>query len=139
MKTRDIPINEFFDVLQQEYFYYDYRSKLYPLKEDKDHFNKIKEHKKKKIIDIAARNNLLSIFSSEDKMREVRKSFFDENGIPIRLAKRDWYFYYKLGTCFSFEGEQVYLKSYNKERNIAKVQIRDEVITVNLQRIRRIV
>ena len=139
MKDRDIPIYDFLEILQKEYFYYEYRTKIYPIKEDRENFKKVMEFKKAKILDISNKNGLNNIFNNEEKLIKIRESFFDENGIPVRLAKRDWYFYYKIGSAFSYKGEQVFLKSYDLIKNTAKVKKGEDLIDVNLQEIRKII
>lgn len=138
-KDRDISILEYFNVLQSEYIYFELRSKIYPAAKDKNYFRKVMEFKESKIRDISGKNNLISIFDSEHKMNDFRKMFFDSNGMPKRLGKRDWYFYYKIDSDFSYMGEGVKLKKYDIDEKIAIVQLdTGDMIQVALTQISRI-
>ena len=138
-KDRDISILDYFKVLQQEFLYFELKVKIYPSAKDKEYFKKIMDFKKSKIIDIAEKNSLSTIFDSDVNMEESRALFFNEYGNPNRLGKRDWYFYYKIGADFSYEGKGVKIKRYNLTVKVASIELDSgEVIEVSLDDISRI-
>jgi hypothetical protein len=138
-KDRDISILEYFNVLQQEYLYFELKTKIYPSAKDKEYFRRVMHFKKSKIEDIAEKNSLDSIFISDEMMEEARSYFYNEHGVPNRLGKRDWYFYHKVGTDFSYEGKGVRLQKYDKEKNWAEViNDKEDIIEVSLDVIARI-
>ena len=138
-KDRDISILEYFNVLQSEYIYFELRSKIYPSSKDKLYFRKVMEFKESKINDISQKNNLISIFDSEHKLNDFRTNFFNEFGNPKRLGKRDWYFYYKIDSDFSYMGEGVKLKKYDLDDHKAIIQLSSgDMVQVSLDEISRI-
>lgn len=137
-KDRDISILDYFNVLQQEYLYFEVKSKIYPSSSDKDYFKRVMYFKQKKIEDIAQKNNLDSMFDSDKKLQEVRDEFFNVSGNPTRLGKRDWYFYYKPGSDFSYNGKGVKMVSYDMDNNSAVVKTEQGEIEVSLDDISRI-
>lgn len=138
-KDRDISILEYFKALQQEYLYFEVKSKIYPSSKDKAYFKKVMEYKKNKIEDISNKNNLDSIFNSEAILEDFVLDFFDEFGNPKRLGKRDWYFYYKLGSDFSYDGKGVKLRKYDLDLRTAEIELESgETKEVGLDEISRI-
>lgn len=138
-KDRDISILDYFNVLQQEYLYFELKVKIYPSSKDKEYFKKIMDFKKDKVIDIAEKNLLSTIFDSDENMEEHRAIFFNEFGNPNRLGKRDWYFYYKLGSDFSYDRKGVKLKRYNLTERSATIEIgKGETKQVSIDEISRI-
>lgn len=138
-KDRHISILDFFKILQQEYLYFELKVKIYPSSKDKEYFKEVMEYKKNKIKDIATKNSLETLFDSEENMMKARNTFFDKNGNPNRLGKRDLYFYYKLGSDFSYEGEGVKIRRYNLDEREASIELPSgELETVSFDSISRI-
>lgn len=106
VKTRNLSIAEYFDVLQDEYMVAEFRKKIYFSPKDKSFYNRVMEHKREKIENISNRNNLDSIFNSELKRKEVQDKLFDHLGRPkFKLSDKDITNYYNPGNEFSYEGK----------------------------------
>lgn len=105
-KTRNLSVSEYFEVIQKEYLIANFRKKIYYNPKDKKYYEKVMRFKRQKIEDIAKRNNLLSIFNSEDKMNEIRNELFDKLGKPkFQLNETDLRNYYSAGNDFQWNGE----------------------------------
>ena len=105
-KTRNLSIAEYFLQLQREYIIADFRRKIYFSVKNKNYWTKVCGYKKERIIDIAKRNRLHSIFNSEEKMNELRNELFDHNGKPkFKMTVEDINNYYSNGSEFSCRGE----------------------------------
>ena len=64
------------------------------------------EFKREKIHDIANRNKLTSIFTSPEKMRDVKAELFDPLNRPMfAMSPKDWVNYYSVNSDFSYRGE----------------------------------
>jgi len=137
-KDRDISILDYFNVLQQEYLYFELKTKVYPSHKDKAHFRKVMELKRSKIEDIADKNRLTSMFNDDEKMSVQRSEFYNDGGIPKQLGNRDWYYYYKLGSDFSYQGKGVKLFSYDRPNQTAVVIEDDDEKLVDITEIARI-
>lgn len=108
LKSRHLSIFELFEVLQLEYMTAELRKRIYPKLSDKSYYMKVMSFKKDKVIDIATRNNLSSIFSSKDEKRNLYNKFYNEKGLPNfvyrneydreKLALQDRAHYYVKGT-----------------------------------------
>lgn len=106
VKTRDLSVAEYFEVLQNEYLVAEFRKKIYYSPKDKSFYGRVMEHKREKIENIARRNNLDSIFNSETKYKEVHDKLFDKLGRPkFQLSEKDVTNYYNPGNEFSYEGK----------------------------------
>jgi len=82
-KSREIPIPEFFSVLQLEYLTYKLREAMYVLDSDVKKFGDIAKMKKEKIKNMALRQAMTSIFECEEKMNKyVCEKFANESGMP---------------------------------------------------------
>lgn len=105
-KTRNLSVSEYFEVIQKEYLIANFRKKIYYNPKDKKYYEKVMRFKRQKIEDIAKRNNLLSIFNSEEKMNEIRNELFDKLGKPkFQLNETDLRNYYSAGNDFQWNGE----------------------------------
>lgn len=106
VKTRNLSIAEYFDVLQEEYLVAEFRKKVYYSPKDKAFYNRVMMHKRDKIDNISKRNNLDSIFTSEQKYNEVFNRLFDHIGKPkFQMTEKDVINYYNVGNEFSYEGK----------------------------------
>lgn len=137
-KDRDLSLVEYLEQLQKEYVYFEFKKKIYPNPEDVQHFQNVMDAKENKIRDISERNRLETIFTSEEKLDFLRRDFFKENGLPKRLGKRDWYFYYQLNGDFNFNGDVVKLLRYDLELKHALILYQGEEILVDIEKIFRI-
>lgn len=97
---------EYFHVIQREYLMAEFRRKIYFSPKDKRYFSRVMEFKREKIEDIAKRNQLMSIFTSPDKMRDLRAELFDPLNRPMfAMSPKDWVNYYSVNSDFSYRGE----------------------------------
>ena len=105
-KTRNLSVAEYFEVLQEEYMVAEFRKKVYFALNDKAFYGRVMKHKREKIENIAKRNNLDSIFSSETKYNEVYNRLFDHFGKPkFTMNEKDVSNYYNPGNEFSYRGK----------------------------------
>jgi hypothetical protein len=137
-KDRHISILEYFNCLQLEFLTYEIRSKVYPSAEDKAKFKKVLELKKIKIFDISKKNSLISIFDNDDLRKEKIDELFGQSNMPELFNRRDKYFYYFIGSEFSFEGTGYKLVSYDLDGNTAIIENNSKNLCVDLIHIRRI-
>lgn len=118
-KTRNLSVAEYFDVIQKEYLIAEFRKKIYYSPKDKRYYQRVMNHKKKKIQDIASRNNLASIFNSDQKMTEIHDEIFDRLGKPkFDMSSVDIENYYSVGNEFSFHGEAWILDQLNSDGSL---------------------
>ena len=80
--TKDLSVLQFFEVLQEEYIVCELRVKIYPIKKHKQYWKNLADEKAKKIIDIAERNNLPSIFSDRRTKRSLESRIYSDFGLP---------------------------------------------------------
>lgn len=110
-ERKNLSVVEYYEALQREYLIAEFRSKIYISPNDKRYYRRVMRHKREKIEDIAQRNNLDSIFTSEAKQREYRDSLF-EHGKPLfELTFKDKECYFAVGNYFSYNGEAWKLES----------------------------
>lgn len=103
---RNLSVAEYFLQIQREYLIADFRRKIYFSPKNKAYWTKVCGYKKTRIDAISKRNNLNSIFNSEEKMKELRSELFDMNGKPkFNMRIDDVINYYSNGSEFSYKGE----------------------------------
>lgn len=104
--ARSLSVVEYFHVIQREYLMAEFRRKIYFSPKDKRYFSRVMEFKREKIHDIANRNKLTSIFTSPEKMRDVKAELFDSLNRPMfAMSPKDWVNYYSVNSDFSYRGE----------------------------------
>ena len=86
-KTRHQPILEYLEALQLEYINAELRKKIYPIPKDRKFYKRTMDHKKKKIVDIATRNSMPTIFDDPAKKNEYYTRVYGEFGIPNFIYK----------------------------------------------------
>lgn len=127
VKSRNLSVAEYFDVIQKEYYIAEFRKKIYYNPKDKRYYGRVMGHKKEKIQDIAERNHLDSIFSSELKAAEIRSSLFDLNGRPcFELSDADRQNYYSIGNEFSYCGKVWVLDAVQESGKLVLYSAHDE-------------
>jgi len=89
LKTRDLPLYDYFNKLQEEYIVAELRKKIYPKLKDKKYWDKVMQFKKKKIEDIVLRNCLNSIFNNEKVKEKLYLKVYNKTGLPNFLYKDD--------------------------------------------------
>lgn len=126
IKTRNLSISEYFEVLQEEYMVAEFRKHIYFAPNDKAYYGRVMKHKKEKIDNIAKRNNLDSIFNSETKYKEVRERLFDHLGKPkFEMSEKDVTNYYNPGNEFSYQGKAWVLDEICQNGNLILYNIRE--------------
>lgn len=88
-KSRNLSVNQLFEILQEEYIVCELRFKIYPILIHKNYWKDLMEKKKEKIIDIARRNNLFSIFDDKRVKLDFEKKIIPEIGFPKFIYKDD--------------------------------------------------
>lgn len=105
-KTRNLSVATYFSVIQQEYLIAEFRRKIYYKPKDKNYYQRVMGFKKEKIENIAKRNNLESIFTSQAKMEQIRSLVFDKSGRPnFEMNETDIANYYATGNEFAYNGQ----------------------------------
>ena len=89
-KTRNLPLSDFFEKLQEEYIVAELRKKIYPKARDKEFYGKVMEFKKEKIKDIVLRNCLPSIFTSEVLRQRCYHNIYKNSGFPNFIYKDEY-------------------------------------------------
>lgn len=126
-KTRNLSVAEYFDVIQQEYYIAEFRKKIYYNPKDKRYYGRVMGHKAEKIKDIAERNHLDSIFTSDRKAAEIRGSLFDVTGRPrFDMTDADRENYYSTGNEFSYRGGVWVLDSVREDGQLVLYSSHDE-------------
>lgn len=88
-KSRNLSVVELFEILQSEYVVCELRAKIYPLDKHKDYWRDLMGKKKVKIIDIAKKNALFSIFDDERIKIDYDKKIIPDLGFPNFIYKDD--------------------------------------------------
>lgn len=105
-RDRHLSAAEYFLQVQREYIIAEFRRKIYYSPKNKRYWERVMAYKRAKIEEISRRNHLISIFTSDAKMDEIRSQLFDHNGKPtFQLTPEDIENYYSTGNEFSYKGE----------------------------------
>lgn len=154
MITRKLNVQELFDILQQEYLICRLRADIYMKTHLKEYWDKVAIGKKKKILDIAKRNQLPCIFDHQQIREEYSKKVFREKGYPrfyyTSQETKDqqeywdlWNYYYKDSPVKVFFGDETepevgkVIKNNIDERQI-EVQIDERAYIVSMDNVTRI-
>lgn len=98
LKSRYLSSSQLFEILQEEYIVCELRSKIYPecIRNKKgeevfprEYWKSLMEKKKVKIVDLAKRNGLFSIFDDKRVMMDFYKRIIPEVGFPKFIYKDD--------------------------------------------------
>ncbi len=154
MITRKLNVQELFDILQQEYLICRLRADIYMKAHLKEYWDKVAIGKKKKILDIAKRNQLPCIFDHAQIKEEYSKKVFREKGYPrfyyTSQETKDqqeywdlWNYYYKDSIVKVFfdedsEPEEGKVIKNNIEEKQIEVQINERAYVVSMNRVTRI-
>ena len=88
-KSRNLSVEQLFEILQEEYVVCQLRVKIYPHEKHQQYWLELAEKKKDKIIDIAQKNRLFSIFDSKKLEQDFNKRIIPEIGFPNFIYKDD--------------------------------------------------
>lgn len=154
-KSRNIPLYDFFEILQLEYIVAELRAKLYAKQKDKSYWKRVMTGKKETILNIADKNRLVSMFDDEDYRRTLEDKIFNVQGLPNFIYKDDnhkmnqeyydLFYYYSKGSDVRFEymdGLKVgkIKEQYKPFESTLLVEVRDtgEVIQMSIDKVTRI-
>lgn len=139
-KSRSLSTAEYFIVIQMEYLQAEFRRKIYFSPKDKKYYDKVITYKKQTIEKIAERNELRSIFTSKEKMEEIKKRCFrNGNGFPLfALSEKDLYNYFLPENEFSYNNDIVMLKSVDFDNKKAYIDCGNEIKPVSFSEITRV-
>ena len=126
-KSRDIPKQEFYSLVQLEYLSYKVRELTYERELDKVRFSDICRMKKEKIDKYAERELMRSIFNDLDYRKKYLDLFFNEFGLPnfeykdeqARKITGHWdrFHYFRAGQEVEIDGVKFNIK-WNKPDNL---------------------
>lgn len=95
-KSRHLTVHQLFEVLQEEFVVCELRSKIYPNTprpfsevSHKEYWTDLAQKKKEKIIHIAQKNNLFSIFNSDKIKKDFYERIIPSVGFPNFVYKDD--------------------------------------------------
>lgn len=90
--SRQIPVFDYFSLLQSEYICYMFRFKTYNRKEDKVKFRDIMNMKRKKIESMSLKNSLPNIFNGDKAyyQKYLNKFITSDFGIPNYLTRDEY-------------------------------------------------
>ena len=88
-KSRNLSVEQLFEILQEEYIVCQLRAKIYPHEKHQQYWLELAEKKKDKIIDIAKKNRLFSIFDSKKLEQDFNKRIVPEIGFPNFIYRDD--------------------------------------------------
>lgn len=128
-KDRNLPILDYFDRLQIEYFVNEIRKKIYPTAKDKGYYRKVMEFKKQKIVDIASRNKIPCIFDDASLRAEFIGKVYPDVGLPkFELDTQDIVNYFHPGCEVKVivDGELLFgkISSVELEKNVVFVKLK---------------
>lgn len=157
-KSRDQKFREFFEVLQLEYIVAELRYRIYLDEEKKQKSLDIMEMKKKKILDIAVRNSMKTIFEDckigctsyyDERLRkELYARIYPEIGLPNFIYRDDTHrrqiefldkkFYFSHGTVFNTPDGQGQVKWTDFINNTVKVEVNGSINIYPVDKIVRV-
>jgi len=154
---RELSIIDLFERLQIEYVVCETRAKLYPHIKDKLYWNKLKDYKRGKIMDIALRNKFDTIFDSEDVKAEIYAIVYPDKGMPNFIYKDDEQrygdgkhdglefldkvYYYAPNSTVKYTDEKLIgtIDLFDEENDIVSIKAKDGQITKhNISEVTRI-
>lgn len=89
IQSQKLSATQLFEILQEEYIVCELRFKIYPHEKHREYWMDLMEKKKEKIIDIAQKKSLLSIFDDKRIKAEFEKRIIPEIGFPKFIYKND--------------------------------------------------
>lgn len=128
-KSRNIPISEYLEELQLEYFTNELKSKIYTKRKDREFYKRVAGHKRLKIEDICKRNSLPSIFTDGQVNSDIRKRVYLEVGPPSFLKDEELSMYYRIGEPVKIVLEDkvsIGVVKGNLNSNVISVQVKGE-------------
>jgi hypothetical protein len=152
VKTRDLSVFQFFELLQLEYIVLELRKKIYPSLSDQSYYERVMKQKREKIEDIGAKNYLPSIFSDQEVKKHKYNQIYNQFGLPNFIYKDeeqkqkysllDKKYYYlpesevRIMIDADFKIGKIISVDFNKDKSIVIVE--GEKFEVDLEHIGRI-
>ena len=142
MKSRDLSITEFLQVLQLEYFSFKTRELIYERPEFIKMNRDIAEKKKEKIINLAKKFHMISIFDSKKAFqRFFTQCFSQEYGMPnfqygtnqeknISISYWDKFYLFHAGNMVSYKKEIYKIKTNIPDEDSIILNVKGEDITL---------
>lgn len=147
-KSRSLTLKQLFEILQEEYIVYELRAKIYPEKHvnlegkvsyHKAYWTDLMNKKKQKIVDIAKKNVMFSIFDDKRIKQDYEKRVIPEVGFPNfiykddpqRLLQEKW----DIHNYYAIDSEVKVYDNKNSKTvlgSIKRVNFVDSLITVEL-------
>lgn len=157
-KSRNQKFSEYFIILQKEYIVAELRKKIYPDVTGKQKSQQIMEGKKKKILDIAMRNGLKTIFIDlklgdislydEDLRVRLYREIYGSGGLPnfiYRDEKQKSRLRPKDKNCYFMPGSEILtpdgignLQNTDFDKEVCYVKIKGKNVKYEINDIRRI-
>ena len=151
VKSRNLSVYEFFQILQEEWLTAELRSRLYP-KSYKAFWDKVKEGKGRIINEIAEKNHLPTIFTDNEMRHIFERKMYGIQGLPIFCYKNeedrikqeplDLTYYFAIGTevrCEEFDEQKIgIIKSYQPYSSTISITIAEQVVTCDVKMVTRI-
>src|SRR5690606_3308450 len=81
-KSRNIPLYDFFEILQLEYIVAELRAKIYGKDKDRKYWKRVMSGKKETVQNIADKNNLRSMFEDESYKYMLESKIYNTEGFP---------------------------------------------------------
>lgn len=141
IKDRNISIAEFLMNLQKEYVISDFRRKVYVSPADRRYYQKVMDFKKEKIDNISERNNLPTIFTSDEVKKGIYSELFDSLNKPkFNMTEDDERFYFSYDSEFILHSKKRIgkLQKVIFDKNQAVLLLDEELIHVELTDISRV-
>ena len=142
MKSRELSITEFLQVLQLEYFSFKTRELIYERPEFVKMNRDIAEKKKEKIINLAKKFHMISIFDSKKAFqRFFTQCFSQEYGMPnfqygtnqeknISISYWDKFYLFHAGNTVSYKKEIYKIKTNIPDEDSIILNVKGEDITL---------
>lgn len=145
IKTRDLSIYNYLEMLQKEYFIAYLRHKIYHNEADKKYWARVMGFKKDRIRNLSFRNGLPTIFSDSKMHFDLYKQTVLTKGLPnflyvdennrLDLERRDILSYYSRGNeCKVYIGDGEFkigvIKYCQVDDRTVSVQFSDESISI---------
>lgn len=153
-KSRQLPLQEYYSILQKEWLVSHLRWMIYTGERDKNYYKEREMNGKRKIIeDLSLRNNLVSIFTSSERMDYYKNMIYNETGLPNFIyrsdedrsvrRKRDILSYFSKGCKVEIvsEGEDILMGVIDYtflDKNTCNVLIQGDIIELPFSKIRRV-
>lgn len=157
-KSRDQKFYEYFITLQKEFIVAEIRKKIYPDLKGKEKSEEIMKGKKKKIFDIAMKNNLKTIFPDmkvglitlyDEQLRiDLYREIYGNGGLPDfiyrddhqkqKLGFKDKKCYFYLGSDVSVEDGIGTIQQVDFENDLCYIKTKNGVSKYPMNKITRI-